>query len=253
MMDKYRVHEVAKDLGVPNKDILALLGQYYPDEQRKHMTALSDAELNLVFEHYTQKNNLKNLNDYFELAQQQKAQAATPVAPAVAPATPAAPVAPVVAVAAAPAASAPAATTHQQQRTTPAPQQGLGRPAQQYNNYNNNNRQGRPAQQQQQQRQPHNNSQQQRPAQRPAPQQIQQHQIQQTQQTQQAQQSASNRVERPATRNVDMRSAQVNLDKYNERYEQIAPSNIAAKTQGPAKQKFTGRQQRGKPARSRYE
>ncbi|MDF3003601.1 MAG: translation initiation factor [Oscillospiraceae bacterium] len=248
MMDKYRVHEVAKDLGVPNKDILALLGQYYPDEQRKHMTALSDAELNLVFEHYTQKNNLKNLNDYFELAQQQKAQAATPVAPAVAPAAPAAPVSP----APAPAPAA-ATSTPQQQRpaTAPAPQ-NQNRPAQQYNNYNNNNRQGRPAQQQQQ-RPPHNG--QNRPAQRPAPQQTQQPQVvQQTQPAQQGQQQpASNRVERPAQRHVDMRSAQVNLDKYNERYEQIAPSNIAAKTQGPAKQKFTGRQQRGKPARSRYE
>lgn len=251
MMDKYRVHEVAKDLGVPNKDILTLLGQYYPDEQRKHMTALSDAELNLVFEHYTQKNNLKSLNDYFALAQQQKTQATTPVTPAapvVPAATSAAPAAPVAS--AAPAAS-PSTPQQQKPATASAPQQSQNRPAQQFNNNNYNNRQGRPAQQQQ--RPPHNN--QQRPAQRPAPQQTQQPQVaQQTQQAQQGQQQpASNRVERPAQRHVDMRSAQVNLDKYNERYEQIAPSNIAAKSQGPTKQKFTGRQQRGKPARSRYE
>ena len=50
-----------------------------------------------------------------------------------------------------------------------------------------------------------------------------------------------------------MRSAQVNLDKYNEKYEQIAPVNLPAKAQGPSKQKFTGRQQRGKPIRSRRE
>lgn len=252
MMDKYRVHEVAKDLGVPNKDILTLLGQYYPDEQRKHMTALSDAELNLVFEHYTQKNNLKSLNDYFALAQQQKTQATTPVTPAapvVHAATSAAPAAPVAS--AAPAAS-PSTPQQQKPATASAPQQSQNRPAQQFNNNNYNNRQGRPAQQQQQ-RPAHNN--QQRPAQRPAPQQTQQPQVvQQAQQAQQGQQQpASNRVERPAQRHVDMRSAQVNLDKYNERYEQIAPSNIAAKSQGPTKQKFTGRQQRGKPARSRYE
>ena len=48
MIDKYRVHEVAKDLGLSNKDVLNLLSKYYPDDQRKHMTALSDAELNLV-------------------------------------------------------------------------------------------------------------------------------------------------------------------------------------------------------------
>ena len=66
MMDKYRVHEAAKDIGVSNKDILALLAKYYPDEQRKHMTALSDVELNLVFDYYTQKSNVDNLDSYFE-------------------------------------------------------------------------------------------------------------------------------------------------------------------------------------------
>ena len=36
MMDKYRVHEVAKDLNVPSKELLDLLGKYFPDDQRKH-------------------------------------------------------------------------------------------------------------------------------------------------------------------------------------------------------------------------
>ncbi len=234
MMDKYRVHEVAKDLGVPNKDILALLSQYFPDDQRKHMTALSDAELNLVFDHYTQKNGLKSLDDYFALAQQKPkaepapAQTAQP-APTAQPAQAAQPAAPV-------------QKPQQPQKAPATAQQGQNRFVHQNNNNShNNNRQGRP--QQPQQRQQQRPQQQQRPAQQPQPQ----------PQGQQGQQPISNRVERPASRHVDMRSAQVNLDKYNERYEQIAPSNIAAKTQGPAKQKFTGRQQRGKPARSRYE
>ena len=88
MMDKYRVHEVAKDMGVSNKDILALLAKYYPDEQRKHMTALSDAELNLVLDHYTQKHNLESLDSYFEAARKKQETAAP--APAEAPAAPAA-------------------------------------------------------------------------------------------------------------------------------------------------------------------
>lgn len=248
MMDKYRVHEVAKDLGVPNKDILALLNQYFPDEQRKHMTALSDAELNLVFDHYTQKDSRKNLDDYFALSQQAKA-----VTPAPEPAVAKAPIdAPQPKVAAPVPAPAPQ-PQQQPQRPMQGQGQGQSRPAQ-FNN--NNNRQGRPGQphsQQPQQRPPHAGQQQrpqqqqQRPVQPPV-------QIQAQPQGQpQGQQSPSNKVERPASRHVDMRSAQVNLDKYNERYEQIAPSNITAKTQGPAKQKFTGRQQRGKPARSRYE
>lgn len=241
MMDKYRVHEVAKDLGVPNKDILALLGQYFPDDQRKHMTALTDAELNLVLDHYTQKNGLKNLDDYFALAQKQKAEqpapAAAPIAPPAAPAVPAVPAA-----SAAPAQKAP----HQQQKA-PVAHQGQNRPAQQNNNYNNNNRQqgqGRPAQPQQRPQRP---QQQQRPVQQSQPQ-------PQSQPQQQSQQPVSNRVERPASRHVDIRSVQVDLDKYNERYEQIAPTNLKGKVdQGPTKQKFTGRQQKGKPARSRFE
>ena len=74
MMDKYRVHEVAKDLNIPSKDILGLLEQYFPDAQRKHMTALSDEELSLIFERFTQERQMENLDSYFALAQQKKAE-----------------------------------------------------------------------------------------------------------------------------------------------------------------------------------
>ena len=50
---KYRVHEVARDLNVPKKDIIDLLDNYFGGEPRKHATALSEEELNVVFEHYT--------------------------------------------------------------------------------------------------------------------------------------------------------------------------------------------------------
>ncbi|MCH3973114.1 MAG: translation initiation factor IF-2 [Oscillospiraceae bacterium] len=64
MMIKYRVHEVAKDLNVPNKDVIDVL-QKYTGETKKHMTALTEEELDLVFEAFTQKNNQKDLNSYF--------------------------------------------------------------------------------------------------------------------------------------------------------------------------------------------
>ena len=64
MMIKYRVHEVAKDLGVASKDIIALLKDYLGQE-KKHMTALSEDELNLIFEYYTQKNQEENFDRYF--------------------------------------------------------------------------------------------------------------------------------------------------------------------------------------------
>ena len=54
MLDKYRVHEVAKDLNVSSKDVLELLEAYKADPNRKHMTALSEEELNYVFETYTE-------------------------------------------------------------------------------------------------------------------------------------------------------------------------------------------------------
>ncbi|MBR2579031.1 MAG: translation initiation factor IF-2, partial [Clostridia bacterium] len=64
MMIKYRVHEVAKDLGVPSKDVIALLKDYL-GEEKKHMTALTDDELNIVLEYYTQKNQVKSFDAYF--------------------------------------------------------------------------------------------------------------------------------------------------------------------------------------------
>lgn len=65
MMMKYRVHEIAKNLNVPNKDIINLIKEYF-GESKKHMTALSEEELNIILEYYTQKNKVANLDEYFE-------------------------------------------------------------------------------------------------------------------------------------------------------------------------------------------
>ena len=85
MMDKYRVHEVAKDLGVPSKDVIDLLAKYF-DSPKKHMTALTEKELDVVFEHYTQKNQVSNFEAYFQSgkkeAQEPKAAPAAEKAPA---------------------------------------------------------------------------------------------------------------------------------------------------------------------------
>jgi len=53
-------------------------------------------------------------------------------------------------------------------------------------------------------------------------------------------------------KHVEMRTVKVNLDKYNERYETIAPTNLAKKDTGVKKQKLHQRSaQRGKPFMSR--
>ena len=47
MMIKYRVSEVAKDFGVPSKDVIELLAKYV-DTPKKSATALEENELDLV-------------------------------------------------------------------------------------------------------------------------------------------------------------------------------------------------------------
>ncbi len=71
MMIKYRVHEVAKDLEAPSKDVIALLKEYTGDE-KKHMTALTEDELNIIFEYYTQKNQVKSFDEYFALQKERE-------------------------------------------------------------------------------------------------------------------------------------------------------------------------------------
>ena len=89
MMMKYRVHEVAKDLNVPNKVVIEIL-QKYCDETKKHMTALTEQELDMVFEAITQKNNMGSLDAYFaDNAQSEPQAAAAPEAAAPQPAAPA--------------------------------------------------------------------------------------------------------------------------------------------------------------------
>lgn len=64
MMIKYRVHEVAKDLNVPSKEVVDLLKKYFGDT-KKHMTALTEEELDIVFDYYTQKNNMESFDEYY--------------------------------------------------------------------------------------------------------------------------------------------------------------------------------------------
>ncbi len=71
MTIKYRVHEVAKDLNVPAKDIIELLAKQF-DGVKKNMTALAEEELSYIFEYYTQNNQVKDLNAYFASRNVQK-------------------------------------------------------------------------------------------------------------------------------------------------------------------------------------
>ena len=80
MQIKYRVHEVAKDLNVDKKEIIDLLDRYFGGEPRKHATVLTDEELNVVFEHYTQQNQVSSFDPYFASRDAKPAPKAEPAA-----------------------------------------------------------------------------------------------------------------------------------------------------------------------------
>jgi len=65
MINKYRVHEVAKDFDIKSNIVVDLLTKYF-DGQKKHMTALEEDELDMIFETFTKENEVSDLNEYFE-------------------------------------------------------------------------------------------------------------------------------------------------------------------------------------------
>ncbi|MBR2337900.1 MAG: translation initiation factor IF-2 [Clostridia bacterium] len=75
MMIKYRVSDVAKDFGVPGKEIIELLAKYV-DTPKKSATALQEDELDLVFEYFTQKHQMDSLDAYFAAADKQREEKA---------------------------------------------------------------------------------------------------------------------------------------------------------------------------------
>ena len=198
MMIKYRVHEVAKDLNVPSKDIITLLGQHF-DTPKKHMTALTEEELNVVFEYFTQKNQVENFDAYFASGKKEE----------------------------------PAEKSDLKEEKSPAPVEKK-EPAQPLCA-------GRePAGQKQGQsgRHPQNG--------RPTPQ---QNRPRTSAPTTTISESSSTGTR---GRHVDMRTSQVNLDKYNEKYDNIATSSMGNRDTGVKKQKLTQRSaQRGRPQFSR--
>ena len=188
MMIKYRVREVAKDLDIPNKDVIDTLAKYFP-EPKKYMTALTEEELDVVFEAFTQQRNRKSLDDYFaQRTEREEAPAQNPQPQAPAPQQP-----------------KPPQGKAPQQKAAPAG--------------------GKPVQ--------------------PAA---------------QAQKPASAVVEepkqQPTRRVVDTRSSNVNIDKYNEKYDQLADQKVKTRTDNVVtKQKFPNRnnQRRGQQRRGKRE
>ncbi len=296
MIEKVKLHEVARDLNLNGKDLMTLLQERFGGEARKSQTVLSGEELNFVMEHYTKQHAVKDFGEYFKMGEAKNKPEKKPaekVAPAPAPAPkpaekPAAP---------APRPQQPAAGSNNGYNNNQnRPQQGNNRPQGERRFENNNNRpQGerrfdnnRPGDRRfenngnrpQGDRRFENNRENNRPQQgnglrsnlnqkpaAPAPKPAEKPAVPQQPAAprkpieirQQAPKQKGPKGENTFTANtvtrttVDMRTSEVNLDKYNERYEQIAPASNM-KDNFAKKQKLNQKSaRRGKPVLSRKE
>ena len=214
MMMKYRVHEVAKDLNVPNKFVIDLL-QKYCDETKKHMTALTEEELDLVLESFTQSRKLENLDAYF--ADNQPEEEAQPEKKAEA--------------------------KEKKEEPKKAAAQNNGKKTAKNNNA--------PAAKKQENRPAQGNN----AAKQPKPQQAKQPEKAEKQPARQPQpvMQESNTVQKPTGRLVDTRASNVDIERYNEKYDRLASEKVRTDNT-VQKQKITQKsQRRGKPRTSRKE
>lgn len=85
---KYRIREVATDFDMAPKDVAQIVAQYF-EKPKSNSQILTDEQLNLVFDHLTQNNQIDSLEQVFAVAKQEEPKAKK--APEAAPAKPAQP------------------------------------------------------------------------------------------------------------------------------------------------------------------
>ncbi len=252
MIIKHKLSDIAKDLGKQNKEVIELL-EKVSKETKKHTAALSENELNQVFEHYTAQFAVDSLEDYMQAMSSPKAEAKKE--------------APQQPKAQAPAANAPQKA---QQGARPA-QNTQARPAQSSQSRPVQNTQSRPVQNTQsrpvQNAQPQQAQNGARPVQNAQPQQAQN--TANAAQKQQGQDAAKHKESRKppearkerirnlkpeketkesaprrevVTVTVDTRTTDVNLDKFNDKYTELASAKNIENRRKPMpagnKQKF---------------
>lgn len=220
MMIKYRINEVAKDLNVSNKDVINVLAEKF-GVTKKPMTALEEDELDVIFETFTKNNQVENFDAFF--ARRRAAETYT-VSAEEAPAEASAQEQP----AAAKAEVKPEKTEKTEKKTTgrqPAAQRAGQSGAQKAGNA--------PKNQNANSRQP-------------------QQKLQQGQSRPQT--NGDSAVKKPAVRIVDTRTTNVNIDKYNEKYDRLANEKVRTdNTVNKQKLNQRSRQERGKPRNARRE
>ena len=70
--EKYRVHEVAKDLGLSSKVITEILTKH-ATAPKNHMQVLDDNELSIIFEVLTQEHQCADMDELMQVFEQPKA------------------------------------------------------------------------------------------------------------------------------------------------------------------------------------
>ncbi len=65
MTKKIKLTEAARNLKVENQELIDLM-EKYDGTKRKNTTALSSEEMNYILEHYSQNNQVESFSDYFE-------------------------------------------------------------------------------------------------------------------------------------------------------------------------------------------
>ena len=63
-MNKYRVHEVAKDFKMNSKDIAEIMTKY-SQTPKNHMQVMEERELAIVFDYLTQHNQVESIESVF--------------------------------------------------------------------------------------------------------------------------------------------------------------------------------------------
>jgi len=71
MIIKYKVSDLAKDTGMSNKDVLGVLSAL-GGEERKHASQLNESELDFFFNSVTLSNQVKSLDAYFKVPEEPK-------------------------------------------------------------------------------------------------------------------------------------------------------------------------------------
>ena len=75
MTNKYKVSELAKDFGMASKDMIAVIAEATGAE-KKSGASLNEGEIGLVFEYITKKNQVKSFDGYFATGADARAAAA---------------------------------------------------------------------------------------------------------------------------------------------------------------------------------